>query len=299
MFAPEPTLDRLPDSTALHIMAYLDILSLVRLSKVSRRFYQLLKDKAAWKHVNLTTLPQPTVRKLKKIIKEKLPTDLHSIKMASNATNTVQKKSPPVVTLDVLDELFVKCPNIRRLSVSNCDLRDLRRVKMGKQECLMLKRPLLQSVSITECLTDTRWLSATEWPNLTSLCLAGTTKTSIVDLRDIVKHSRWIESLVCLDLSGCYQVNDDGVEVLTKLKRLQNLNLSTTNITDISLQTVSRFSCLCSLHVSGVQGLTNSGVQNIPDLPHLTLLDISNLPQVDRDTKIFVKQILHKAKVIF
>ena len=295
MFAPEPTLDCLPDSTTLHIMFYLDILSLIRLSKVSRRFHFLLNDKSVWKHVDLTTLPHPNIRKVKKIIKERFPHDLLSIKMNSNASSTVQKKSSPVITPDVLNELFAKCPNVKQLSLSECDLRDL-----VTSNCLLLRSPSLQSVSIVKCLTVTRWLSAAQWPILSTLSLAKTTKTSLVDLKIIGERTSWINSLVCLDLCGCYQVNDDGVRALTTLKQLRVLNLSDTSITNASLQTVSSLPSLCSLHVNGVKSITSDGIRTIPSiLSHLMLLNVSNLPQVSTETISEIAQTLSKTDVIY
>ena len=295
MFAPEPALDCLPGSTTLHIMCYLDILSLIRLAKVSRRFYSLLKDKSVWKHVDLTTLPHSNIRKVKKIIKEKLPPDLLSIKMASNASSTIQKKSSPVITTDVLNELTAKCPEIKQLSLIECDLRDI-----VTSNCLLMRSPSLQSVSIIQCLTVTRWLSAAQWPKLSTLSLAKTTKTSLVDLKIISERTSWINSLVCLDLSGCYQVNDEGVRALNTLKQLRVLNLSDTSITDVSLQTVSSLPSLCSLHVSGVKSITSDGVRTIPSLlPRLTLLNISNLPQISEETVSEIVQTLSETNVMY
>ena len=276
-------------------MLHLDILSLVRLSQVSKRFYLLFRDKAVWREIDLDTLPCTNVRKMKKIIKEKLPSDLYSIKITSNASNSVQKKTPPVVTPDVLNELFIKCPGIRRISLTNCDLREV-----VSTSCLLLKSLSMESVTFRRCLTLTRWLAAAQWPKLTYLSLASTTKTSLVDLKIIAETPSWVESLTALDLSCCYQVNDEGVKVLTTLRKLRVLVLSQTNITNAALHTMKSFPSLRGLQVDGIKGLTDEGIQKIPSLlPCLTQLNISNLPNVSGQAVTVVTKMLPNAKVTF
>ena len=73
-------------------------------------------DVSVWTDIDLTTISSKLdIRKLKKIIHERLPTNLRSIKMAST-----RKKQ--IVTASVLDELFSRCPNIKAISLELCDL---------------------------------------------------------------------------------------------------------------------------------------------------------------------------------
>lgn len=258
-------------------MQHLDILSLARLSRTCKRFRDLYKDKSVWKSIDLSTLPKNNVRKMKKLIKDRLPPDLHTIKLTSNASSTVQKKSPPVITVDVLNELLTKCPNIKSLTLMNCDFRDIKNFK----DCLLMKHISLSAICVSDCLTDTRWLSHVNWPKLTSLSLARSTKTSQVDVRIIAES--WPSSLTVLNLTGCYQIKDEVVDALVPLRKLHTLDLSLTSVTDTVF---TKAQCLVSLHrlyVNGVRSITDEGICSIPTLlPHLTELGISNLPKVNQ-----------------
>lgn len=113
--ASQPILELLPDNIILTIMNYLDVTSLVQLSRVCRRFYHLYTDESVWNDVDLTTIASRLdVRKLKKIIHERLPGSLIGIRLAST------KKQ--FVTGVALDELFDRCPNIRAITLKGCDL---------------------------------------------------------------------------------------------------------------------------------------------------------------------------------
>ena len=108
-------------------MNCLDITSLVQLSRVSRRFHHLYTDESVWNEVDLTTIASKLdVRKLKKIIHERLPRNLMGIKLASTH---VQKKQ--IITGVALDELFDRCPNIQAITLKECDLTQVNMVTLG------------------------------------------------------------------------------------------------------------------------------------------------------------------------
>lgn len=101
--------------------------------------------------------------------------------------------------------------------------------------------------------------------------------------------------LVHLDVSGCFQVNDELVEyIITTCKNLQSLNLrNCRKLTDLSLQYVYQFAStrpgglkLSSLQFGGNFNLTASG------MPILVLRIKSNSPIIEYSPGIenFVKQ---------
>ena len=57
------------------------------------------------------------MRKLKKIVHDRVPPTLRRVKLSSN-----HPKKPPVVTASVLNDLFNKCSAIKDITLENCDL---------------------------------------------------------------------------------------------------------------------------------------------------------------------------------
>lgn len=118
--APQPSLELLPDSLLLEILSLLDVHSLIRLSRVCKRFHHLYTDEYIWSNVDLTSRSVGSkldVRKLKKIVHDRIPPTLRRVKLSSN-----HPKKPPVVTASVLNDLFSKCPTIKNITLENCDL---------------------------------------------------------------------------------------------------------------------------------------------------------------------------------
>ena len=120
--APHATLDGLPDNIVLFIMTFLDLRSLVMLSRACRRFHHLYSDESIWEEVDLSresTGVRLDARKLKQIVRTHLSESVLSVKLSSNAFSS---SKPPIVTEPVLDLLFERCPNIQRISLHKCDL---------------------------------------------------------------------------------------------------------------------------------------------------------------------------------
>lgn len=101
-------------------MVLLDARSILRLACVCRRLHALHSHEYAWQNVDLSTLAKRLdVRRLKSIIHHKLPISMSQIRIVSEG------KSKHVVNEKAMDDLFIKCPNIKTLILEFCDLTEV------------------------------------------------------------------------------------------------------------------------------------------------------------------------------
>lgn len=287
--ASQPILELLPDNIILTIMNYLDVTSLVQLSRVCRRFYHLYTDESVWSDVDLTTIASRLdVRKLKKIIHERLPGSLIGIRLAST------KKQ--FVTGVALDELFDRCPNIRAITLKGCDLTQL------PSTCKLFHNPTLEHVSIVNCTIGFRWMEAVQvsWPKLTHLSLAGSVKLSNFDIQYMADCKPWATSLKSLDISGCYRISELGLKtVCTSFENLKSLSVSRLPFNDVnSEKMIEHIASLKQLkHLSIVQiPLSLETHARLPKLfPHLNSLYLSETT----GSKTDITTLMPNTKVVY
>ena len=265
-FSPEPNLDCLPDTLTLYIMGKLDIVSLVRLARTCKRFYHLHREECLWTNVDMTTLPQIDVRKMKKIIENYVSPKLEIISIQSNFKLNRAKK--PKIDANVLDFLIKRCPSVKYLRLLNCDLSEALKTSSSEAEPYkessmeLLNCSSLERVSLLGCNTPLLWLSGVKWPILRHLSLAHSVMTSHFDVQNISETKDWQGTLKSLDLTGCYRIKSLGdIEVDLSI---EILNLSETNINDSLFDSLPKFPRLRELYLRKCPGLTDSGILKIP-----------------------------------
>lgn len=130
--APQACLALLPDNVLIHIMASLDVVSLVRLSRTSRRLHQLFSDESLWRDVDLGFMAEygGDVRKLKTFVRRWLGPATETVRMTSNALSGHGKgkagRPLPLVTASLLDEVVERCPHLTAVELRDCDLTQVR-----------------------------------------------------------------------------------------------------------------------------------------------------------------------------
>ena len=115
------SLDLLPNAVLLYTMSLVDVKTVVLLSRVCKRFYQLHRDGSIWKNVDL---PESVFggyyhlnsHVLKKVISNLLCLSTRKVTLSSRWRNKL------IVTTAVLDELFTKCPQLKEIILHGCDL---------------------------------------------------------------------------------------------------------------------------------------------------------------------------------
>jgi Leucine-rich repeat (LRR) protein len=121
----------------------------------------------------------------------------------------------------------------------------------------------LQSLTISTIVTTNRGLAAiSQMKGLTRLILDGTE----------------------------LKFDDGGVAYLTRLKRLEHLTINHSNITDVSLKTISRIRSLRSIELTNDGKVSGAGYASLSELPLLRELSIGWLESLtDADLKHFEK----------
>ena len=268
-------------------MFYLDSLSILKLSRVSKRFYYLSQDEQVWVNVDMSTLPYMDIRNVKKFINLKLSPKLHTIRMRSSYELRGRESRKPKIDNSVLNTLVEKCKNIVKIELVNCDLTFL--VSNDGQQCHLLSVDSIESVSFVHCNTLINWIDRTSsiWPHLSHISFHHSVKTSEFEIKAITSNIQWRTTLKSLDLTGCYRINDRCVKILCQNEHssIQSLVLSGTNITDNCLEYLPNLPQLEKLCLSTVKEITNDGLLKIPNLlPFLKFLDISSLVKADSST---------------
>ena len=119
--APYASLDGLPDNVILLILSYLNVVSLVLLSRVCRRFHRLSRDVSAWESVELTRASMGRRLNsvtLKRVIRTHLPLSLRRV--------TLEETNPrgnAVITEALIELLFGCCPRMESIALLHCDMK--------------------------------------------------------------------------------------------------------------------------------------------------------------------------------
>ena len=113
------SLDLLPNAVLLYIMSLVDVKTVVLLSRVCKRFYQLHSDGSIWRNVPESVFGgyyHLNSHVLKKVISNLLCLSTRKVTLSSRWRNKF------IVTTAVLDELFTKCPQLKETILHGCDL---------------------------------------------------------------------------------------------------------------------------------------------------------------------------------
>lgn len=100
-------------------------------------------------------------------------------------------------------------------------------------------------------------------------------------LRELVAEFREVANLVMLNLSENRKVTDKGIRILQPFVHLDELNLSSCDISNQGLEFVTAFSHLKSLNISYCNRVTGDGLLNLRKLTHLEFLDLQGVPKIN------------------
>lgn len=120
--------------------------------------------------------------------------------------------------------------------------------------------PMLQMINLSYCteITDNALRSLSKCSKLNTLELRGCSQVSNYGLVSIALGCK---ELVKLDIKKCYDITDVGMVPLAHLcRRLRQINLSYSSVTDIGLLALTSISCLQSMTILHLSGLTPNGL---------------------------------------
>ncbi|KAH0458314.1 hypothetical protein IEQ34_013629 [Dendrobium chrysotoxum] len=161
--------------------------------------------------------------------------------------------------MNVNDEGIIQigrgCPMLQELDLyRSSGLTDTGVIAIG-QGC-----PLLQAINLAYCteITDNALRSLSKCPKLNTLELRGCFRVSNYGL---VAIALGCKEIVKLDIKKCYDITDVGMVPLAHLcSRLRQINLSYSSVSDIGFLALASISCLRSMTILHVSGLTPNGL---------------------------------------
>ena len=86
--------------------------------------------------------------------------------------------------------------------------------------------------------------------------------------------------LFYLNLSENRKVTDKGCEYLTSLIQLRHLNLSSCDISNMGLMTISKMKALLNLNISFCNRITDAGILYLRSMEGLDYVDLQGLPKI-------------------
>ena len=100
-------------------------------------------------------------------------------------------------------------------------------------------------------------------------------------LRELVAEFRDMENLILLNLSENRKVTDKGMRILQPFTHLEELNVSSCDLSNKGLEFIAGFSNLKSLNISYCNRLTGAGLLSLRKLTHLEFLDLQGVPKIN------------------
>ncbi|KAK8950398.1 F-box/LRR-repeat protein 3 [Platanthera guangdongensis] len=120
--------------------------------------------------------------------------------------------------------------------------------------------PLLQMINLAYCteITDIALRSLSKCSKLNTLELRGCFQVSNYGLAGVALGCR---EIIKLDIKKCYHITDAGMVSLARLcYHLRQINLSYSSVTEVGLLALASISCLQSMTILHLSGLTPSGL---------------------------------------
>ena len=100
-------------------------------------------------------------------------------------------------------------------------------------------------------------------------------------LRELVVEFREVTNLVMLNLSEDRKVTDKGIRILQPLVHLEELNLSSCDISNNGLMLLPAFVRLRILNISYCNRITGEGLLTLRKLSSLEFLDLQGVPKIN------------------
>ncbi|KAI3441434.1 uncharacterized protein J3R85_002345 [Psidium guajava] len=120
--------------------------------------------------------------------------------------------------------------------------------------------PSLQMINVSYCndITDTSLMSLSKCKRLNTLEIRGCPLITSLGLAAIAVRCRQLNKL---DIKKCCNIDDAGMIPLAHFSQnLRQINLSYTSVTDVGLLSLASISCLQSITILHLNGLTPSGL---------------------------------------
>ncbi len=109
-------------------------------------------------------------------------------------------------------------------------------------------------------------------------------------LKELVEEVVEIKQLTFLNLSENRKITDKGCEFITRLVTLTHLNLSSCDISNAGLKTISLMRSLKFLDITFCNRVTDAGILYLRALTGLEYLDLQGLPKITNGSLSKIKR---------
>jgi hypothetical protein len=100
-------------------------------------------------------------------------------------------------------------------------------------------------------------------------------------LRELVLEFRELPHVVMLNLSENRKVTDKGIRIIQPFIHLEELNVSSCDLSNKGVEFIAGFNHLRSLNISYCNRVTGDGLLVLRKLAHLELLDLQGIPKIN------------------
>lgn len=207
-------IEKFPDHILYLIFGYLDTLSLIRVSRVSCRWYNICSDQSFLKVLDLRLKPFK-LKQLWHIAHRKLTPKTTGVHIRGDL---YENKLMDKLTIPYIEVFTSKSSKLTSLSIEQFDLREIPLESLP---------PNLKTLSLYESMLSMGWFDTLKYktflPNLQVLDLRCCSKISNNDLESLA----YLENVTKLNLSNCFRISARGIYGLTSnLKRLRDIDFS-------------------------------------------------------------------------
>lgn len=260
---------KFPDNVLLLVFAHLDTASLIRASKVCKKWYTLSKDASLWRKLDIRSIPKPLSQKsLWRLSRARFTVALKELHLRGSVGRT--RAILDSITIPFLDDLKRRCPNLTDLTLENYDLRQIVISVLPSQ---------LSHLSLKDSMIAHGWFESLKnntfnMEKLKFLDLSNCTAISNTDLEAL----SYLTNLQALLLYNCYRISARGIPTIAaNLHALTHLDVACCpGINDVALHYFGRnLKDLNKLNLRFCHHVTDSGIASLvygaTNLEHLDL----------------------------
>jgi hypothetical protein len=158
-----------------------------------------------------------------------------------------------VCTKALMQKLNESCSNLKRLELKYCDLSEITSEDLNDN---------LEEIYLIRCELPLKWFEKNKFKNLISLQLNNSSRICFTHIQDLT-NTLAFTTLIDLNLSNCYRINDKSIELLVNYSLIKKLDLSGTDITQYGIQLIcSKLSkTLQYLNLKNCKGLNENDLK--------------------------------------
>ncbi len=286
---------RFPDNVMLKIFENLDTSSLVRASKVCKKWFLLTKDSSLWRKLDLRGRTKAlSAKNLWKLSRAHFSAALRELHLRGSVGPSKAILDP--ITVPFLEHIKQQCPNLTSLTLENFDLR---------QNALNISvlPAQLNYLSLKDSMLSHGWFESLKNNtfNMESIKVLDLSNCTVISNTDLEAFS-YLRSLQTLLLYNCYRISARGIPTIAaNLRSLSTLDVSCCpGINDVALHYFGRnLLSLKKLNLRFCHHITDGGITSLVyGARELEYLDIFSCHEVTNQSLKNIAQYSKKLKYL-